>query len=97
MNFDLPFAIPNYASGAELRKLRNTYKVSLVDLARIMQAARSYVVAIEERRYLRRCTIRRYVVALYCFVSVRKTAATQQSKRDSSNSEKTDAITTHSS
>jgi transcriptional regulator with XRE-family HTH domain len=93
MNFEMPFSIPEFASGAELFKFRKNHGVSLEDLARVMGAARSYVMAIEERPCLRSCTVRRYLLALYCFVSARKATAAQKSKKNSSDAEQPNGFT----
>lgn len=83
IDIEKPFLVPEFSSGPELRKLREAQDVSLADIARVMEVARSYAIAIEERPCLRKCTIRRYVLALYSFVSVRKAAATQKPKTNS--------------
>jgi hypothetical protein len=96
VNFEMPFIIPNFASGSELRKIREAHHVSVPDLARVMATARSYVLKIEAKSFCRRCTCQRYLLAVHAFVTVRTAAAAQKSK-NSSNAEKTDANTTHSS
>jgi transcriptional regulator with XRE-family HTH domain len=96
MNLEMPFSIPDFASGAELLRVRKAHGVSLEDLARCMATSRAYVSAIEERRSLRQCTIRRYLLTLWCFVEVRTMAAAQKSK-NSSNAEKNNGIVAHGS
>jgi hypothetical protein len=60
-----------------------------------MATSRAYVKAIEERPCPRKCTVRRYLLTLYCFVNVRKIAAAQKS--NSNNAERSDGPknTTH--
>ena len=73
-----PFSIPEFASGTELQKIREAHRVTLADLARVMEASRAYVAAIEARGGLRQCTVRRYCLSLFCLVSVRKDALAQK-------------------
>jgi hypothetical protein len=82
-----PFSMPEFASGAELQKLRETHRVTLADLARVVETSRAHVAAIEERRGLRQCTVRRYCLSLFCLVSARKAALAQRSKMNSIDSE----------